>query len=135
MKRRRHMVRTVTAAAAVFATALVGGVLHAAISADPTINVSADRPLMIHEAGVARFVTTDTGMARFITTDTPRSPLMRGLQKLGFAQPRNQRVVISDEMVRNVMELGVATVRTGDDGVRTLTIQTPSEWVFKLENE
>lgn len=129
------MVRTITAAAAVFATALVGGVLHAAISADSTINVTADRPLMIHEAGVARFVTTDTGMARFITTDTPRSPLIRGLQKLGLAQPDSKTMVITGEMAGQVQELGVATVKTDENGARTLTIQTPSEWVFKLENE
>ncbi len=135
MRRRRHMARTITAAAAIFATALVGGTLHAALAADPTISVAAERPLMIHEAGVARFVTTDTGMARFITTDTPRSPLMRGLEKLGFKRSGNKSIVITEETVRDARALGVATVKTGEDGNRTLTIQTPSEWTFALENE
>ncbi len=135
MRRRRHMTRTITAAAAVFATALVGGTLHAALSADPAIQVASDRPLMIHEAGVARFVTTDTGMARFITTDTPRSPLQRGLQKLGFTLPGRKPLIITDETVQKARELGVATVKTSEDGNRTLTIQTPSEWTFTLENE
>jgi hypothetical protein len=123
------------AAAAVFATAMVGGVLHAAISNDRTIYVAADQPIMIHEAGVARFVTTDTGMARFITTDTPRSPLQRGLEKIGLTMPGSKPIVITEETVQRARELGVATVKTGDDGSRTLTIQTPSEWTFKLENE
>jgi len=135
MKRRRHMTRTITAAAAVFATAFVGGTLHAALSSDSTIHVEATRPLMIHEAGVARFVTTDTGMARFITTDTPRSPLIRGLQKLGVVGSGDTPIVISDETLRKAHDVGVATVRTGEDGGRTLTIQTPSEWVFDLKDE
>jgi len=129
------MARTIIAATAVFATAMLGGVLHAAISTDPTINVSADQPMMIHEAGVARFVTTDTGMARFITTDTPRSPLVRGMQKLGLAQPDNKTIAITAEMGGKIQELGMATVSTGNDGDRTLTIRTPSEWVFKLEDQ
>lgn len=134
IKRRKHMARTVTAAAAIFATAFVGGTLQAALSSDSALN-SADRPLMIHEAGVARFATTDTGVARFITTDTPRSPVLRGLQKLGLFRGKDAPLVISEETIRDVQEVGVATVNTADDGSRTLTIQTPSEWVFDLRNE
>ncbi|GJM27253.1 MAG: hypothetical protein DHS20C16_36680 [Phycisphaerae bacterium] len=129
------MARTMTAAAAVFATAFVGGTLQAALSSDPVISVAADDPLMIYEAGVARFVTTDTGMGRFITTDTPRSPLIRGLQKLGFPVGGEQQIVITNETVQKAHELGIATVTSNGDGGRTLTVQTPSEWVFDLKNE
>ena len=129
------MGRTIIAAAAVFATAFVGGTLQAALSSDPVIGIAAGDPLMIHEAGVARFATTDTGVARFITTDTPRSPLIRGLQKLGFPVGGQRKIVFTDETAQKTQELGIATVKSKNDGSRTLTIQTPSEWVFDLHNE
>jgi cation transport ATPase len=134
MKRRRHSARTFAAALAIFATAAVGGTLHAAMASDPVVTASAYQPTMIHETGTARFVTTDTtGMVRFITTDTPRSPFRSFLDKIGLG--KRQTVVLTGDTVNAAKRLGVATVSDNDDGTRTLTVRTPSEWVFALENE
>lgn len=123
----------VTAAIAVFATAFVGGTLHAPLSSDPMRMAAMDRPLMIHESGVARFVTTDTGVARAITTNNSRSPLQRLMLKLGIGS--DQPYVLTDETVNSVQELGTATVSTHKDENHTQTIQPPSEGVFELRNE